>query len=209
MYTVKKVGKALTVPEGEFDPAKADFQGTEDAVIGIYPWDESGYRPEAHARLGWNEEGLQVLCYAREKEIQAKETRFGGGVCVDSCLEFFFMPFPDQRKEYINCECNAAGVMHIGFGEGRNGRTVLQEPPAGLNVMHSLHKGEWWAVSYTVPIALIRSFTGCELKSGLSMKGNFYTCDESVHPHFGVWNPVKADHPDFHRPECFGDLTLE
>ncbi|MGI6239399.1 MAG: carbohydrate-binding family 9-like protein, partial [Christensenellales bacterium] len=37
---------------------------------------------------------------------------------------------------------------------------------------------------------------------------NFYTCDESIHPHFGVWNHVAAAQPDFHRPECFGRLEF-
>ena len=41
------------------------------------------------------------------------------------------------------------------------------------------------------------------------MRGNFYKCDESVHPHFGVWNPVATPQPDFHRPECFGILRLQ
>ena len=39
--------------------------------------------------------------------------------------------------------------------------------------------------------------------------GNFYKCDESLHPHFGSWNPIEAPAPDFHRPECFGKLMLE
>ena len=43
---------------------------------------------------------------------------------------------------------------------------------------------------------------------GAAMRGNFYCCDETLHPHFGSWNPIKAPEPDFHRPECFGRLIL-
>ena len=42
------------------------------------------------------------------------------------------------------------------------------------------------------------------------MKGNFYKCgDDTKYPHFGCWNEVVWEEPDFHRPECFGDLILE
>ena len=41
---------------------------------------------------------------------------------------------------------------------------------------------------------------------GEAMAGNFYKCDESIHPHFGSWNAVVWPKPDFHRPECFGAI---
>ena len=43
---------------------------------------------------------------------------------------------------------------------------------------------------------------------GAAFRGNFYCCDESIHPHFGSWSAIKAPQPDFHRPECFGKLIL-
>ena len=55
----------------------------------------------------------------------------------------------------------------------------------------------------------MKSCYGSGLKPGVKLRGNFYNCDESIHPHFGTWNPVVAAQPDFHRPECFGDMQVE
>ena len=50
---------------------------------------------------------------------------------------------------------------------------------------------------------------GVALTPGAAFAGNFYKCDESLHPHFGAWSPIDAPAPDFHRPECFGKLVIE
>ena len=71
-----------------------------------------------------------------------------------------------------------------------------------MTVSHSAHAGTWWAVCYTLPFSLIG-------ECAEEMRGNFYTCDETLHEHYGVWNPVMANQPDFHRPECFGALHTE
>ena len=43
----------------------------------------------------------------------------------------------------------------------------------------------------------------------VSVRANFYKCgDKTAHPHFLSWNPVVSSKPDFHRPECFGELIL-
>ncbi|MGI6173932.1 MAG: carbohydrate-binding family 9-like protein [Christensenellales bacterium] len=212
MYRIQPVKGAFQLPKGEFDPGKFDFMGTEDAQIALYPWDEVGYTPEAHARVGWNEDGLHVLMYAKEETTQGTVTETGGQVCVDSCLEFFFMPFPKADARYLNCECNVLGTMHIGMGVGRsrpNGRRLVEkELPRGMKVSASGHYGAWWAVSYTVPMSFLEGKFGETLKSGNVLRGNFYKCDESIHPHFGTWAPVSAEKPDFHRPECFAEMVL-
>lgn len=185
-----------------FSPQSEPFCALPCARIENYPWDESGYCPEARAYLARCEQGLILLMCAKEETTVAAETAFGGAVCRDSCLEFFFNPRPSQQDEYINVEINCAGVMHIGFGSGRENRRVLQQMPEGMRLSHSRHAGAWWAVCCLLPFSLIGE---CEKE----FRGNFYTCDETLHEHYGTWNPVTAGHPDFHRPECFGALRLE
>lgn len=179
------------------------------ARIACYPWD-SGYRPRAEARLSLCDDGLLLEMTAWEKTIIAEETRTGGDVYRDSCMEFFFQPRPDSDPRYINFEANAAGVMHIGVGAGRGGREVLRQLPDDLRVLASVKRGERWSVQYTITPELIgRWFEGFSFKSGMRMRGNFYKCDESIHPHFGCWNPINALTPDFHRPDCFGWIVLD
>ena len=193
-----------------FDPdACAALKELEKATICSYPWDESGYRPEARAYVGWRGGDLEALLCAQEETIQAEERRTGGAVCVDSCLEFFLMPFPEADDNYLNVEVNPLGTMHLGLGAGRAPRRVWAELPEGLALSVSRHAGGWWAVRYTLPGAFFREVFGRELKPGAVLRGNFYTCDESIHPHFGSWNPVTTPQPDFHRPECFGTLRID
>ena len=213
-YTVRRLPEELgCLPlQGVFAPEEipAPYAALEEADIALYPWDETGYKPEAHARVGWNEKGLHALLYAREETIHAECTEIGGRVCVDSCLEFFCMPFPQEDQRYFNAEMNPLGTLHLGLGEGRPNRVKVREKlPEGFRVSASVHAGGWWAVSYTIPMSWIEETFGRRLVGGQAMRGNFYKCDETIHPHFGTWAPVTKEHPDFHRPECFQPLVLE
>ena len=146
--------------------------------------------------------------YAKEAPIQSRETAFGGRQCRDSCMEFFFMPFPETDANYLNVEINPAGIPHVGLGIGRRPpRRHFTEAVPGMTIHESVYDGEWWALSYVIPMSFIKELFGRELTAG-TMRGNFYKCAEDIHPHFGTWNPVVAEKPDFHRPECFGEIEL-
>ena len=177
----------------------------EWALIEDYPWGNY-YTPDARANVIHDGEGLYVTMFAKEERISAHETAFGGAVCRDSCLEFFFNPAPKAQNKYINIETNPRGTMHIGVGEARENRTVLMVMPE-MRLSKTGHVDGTWAIRYFVPFALMKELTGAEHET--RMLGNFYTCDETIHPHFGTWAPVSAPRPDFHRPEFFGELILK
>ncbi len=200
-YRVLRVKEVMTnLADEKFSPVYGDF-----ASIGDYPWGGS-YFPDARFNVQWDDEGLWVTMCAREAVISAHETRFGGSVCRDSCLEFFVNPCPEAQDKYINFEINPRGTMHIGVGAERNDRRVLAEMPADMGLSLAKRENDWWAVRYRVTNRLIEELTGHAPEK--KMRANFYKCDESVHPHFGTWNPVVSVRPDFHRPECFGYLEL-
>ncbi len=206
-YEIISTKCALPVLTGRaFDPDAEPFCAAPFAPIDRYAW-PGDYRPEARAYVARDGDGLSVLLCAREETVAAAATAFGGEVWKDSCLEFFLKPFADDDR-YLNLEANAAGAMLIGLGAGREGRALLPALPGGMRPTVSRHAGGWWAVSYRVPDALIEELFGRTPAPGRAMAGNFYCCDESLHPHFGSWNPIQAPQPDFHRPECFGRLLL-
>ena len=176
--------------------------------IDCFVWDETGYRPEARAYVAWSHVGLHALLCAKEETIAAVTTGFGGDVYKDSCLEWFVQPFAEDPR-YINVEVNAAGAAYVGFGSGREDSKPLPAMPQGMTVTASKHEGGWWAIAYTIPASLLEDLYGKKLTEGACMRGNFYKCDESIHPHFGSWNPIANPTPDFHRPECFGEMALE
>ena len=206
-YIISPAVVPLPSLTGVFDPSAEAFCAGACAAIDRYAWG-GDYRPEARAYLRAGDAALHVLLCAREETVCARVHDFGGPVWTDSCLEFFFQPFDDDSR-YMNIEVNAAGAALIGIGAGREGRRVLGECPVGMDLRASRHAGAWWAVAYSLPYALIGALFGREFRPGGVARGNFYTCDESIHPHFGSWSPIDAPAPDFHRPECFGALVFE
>jgi len=208
-YTISKRRAALPELTGKvFNPETEPFCLAHNfAPIDSYVW-EGDYKPEARAYVAWDEEGFQVLLCANEEVICTKATKFNDSVCEDSCLEFFLKPLAED-SHYMNFETNADGVALIGFCVDRSDMRYLDAKPDGMNYRASKHEGGWWAVSYTIPYALLEKMYGRRPQPGDVMRGNFYKCDESVHPHFGSWNPVVAEKPDFHRPECFAQIVFE
>ena len=194
-------------PNDAFDPDAEGFCAGEYAAIDAYPWG-GDYRPEARAYVRRDERGLLALLCAREDSVAARATEFGGEVWKDSCLEWFLKPFGDDDR-YMNIEVNAAGVALIGVGAGREGRRVLEACPRGMDIRASGHAGGWWAVAYALPFEVISALFGQPFAPDHALAGNFYCCDESLHPHFGCWNPINAPKPDFHRPEGFGEMGFE
>ena len=192
-----------------FDPESDAFcEENAYAPIDSYVWDGTGYCPEGRAYVAYDGEGLHVRMCALEKSVSAEVRAFNGEVYQDSCLEFFLKPFEDDGR-YLNIEVNAAGAGLIGIGAGRFDRRRLSEPPEGMEICASRHRENWWAISYVIPWAFIRAEFGRVPEPGDVMRGNFYKCDETLHPHFGSWAPVVNFRPDFHLPEWFGKLPLD
>lgn len=207
-YEIAPLRAPLPKLAGIFDPEAEPFcQAHPGVCIDSYAW-AGDYAPEARAWMAWDGRGLHVLLCAKEAEISVKAREFNGAVYQDSCLECFLQPFLDDPR-YVNVEVNALGVALIGFGAQREDRIRLARLPENMDIRASKHAGGWWAVAYVIPFALIGElFGGRTLLPGGGMRGNFYKCDESIHPHFGSWNPIVSEKPDFHRPECFGLLEF-
>ncbi len=195
---------------GEFDPAQIEgaFADTQEAQLSEFPWNENGYKPDSRARVGWNEKGLYVLMYANEPRIRAVETRTGGDVYLDSCMEFFLMPDPESGL-YFNFEASPKAVVHLGIGSGRHGRTTFAELPEGISIQASEHKGAWWAVSYCIGAEFLKKYFGATLNAGMKMRGNFYKCADGFElPHYGMYQGYDIPSPDYHRPERFCSFVL-
>ena len=206
IYRIPPVSAPLPALSGVFDPEQEPFCAGRFAFIDRYVW-AGDYQPEARAYVRRDDQALRVLLCAKEPTVSARVRDFGGPVYTDSCLEFFFKPFADDPC-YMNVEVNAAGAALIGLGAGREGRSQLPACPGGMDIRASVHAGEWWAVAYSLPYALIGAIFGRPFAPEGSIMGNFYCCDETIHPHFGSWSPIDAPAPDFHRPECFGRLVF-
>lgn len=206
---VKKVCAACIPADAV--PALLDEEKIPFQPIDTVNWAEYPYRPSAQFRLAYTADSILLHYKVKEDAVRALAAADNGPVWEDSCVEFFFIPAADGI--YYNVECNCAGTLLIGAGTGRKDRK-----PAPQAVLDTVQR---WASLGREPfaeregaccweVALILPYSAFFLHDTVSLEGkalpaNFYKCGDCLPvPHFLSWNPIAADRPDFHRPECFG-----
>ena len=200
-YIIKKadiVSPALH--SGEWEKAQVGHISAE-------PWPGfTGHSaPETEFGVLRDAAGLWVKFRTREHNLRAEVTQQNGAVCRDSCVEFFVSP-DEFDCRYINFELNPKGVMHIGLGKDRFGRMLIEEERSIFRVESDECDGDW-SICWYIPDSFLLRYFG---QISPVMRANFYKCGDSTdHPHYAVWNPVKTEKPDYHRPEFFGTLRVE
>ncbi len=184
-----------------------------------YLWETNGYKPKVEAAVCSSDTGLHVRFTAWEDKITVRNFDENSPVYKDSCVEFFLNPMPESGSRYLNFEINAAGVLLLGMGSGRNDWGLLEKADHTVFKVKSsvpeggydMFKGPFWNIVYTIPFDFIKEYyNDFEPKPGKKMRGNFYKCgDETPFPHYGCWNPVDENIRNFHTPQFFGSLALE
>ena len=74
--------------------------------VNTWPWNYN-YEPETEFRVVHDGERFFVALKCYESNPVAVITAKNGPVCNDSCIEFFFSPFPDASVGYFNFEVNS------------------------------------------------------------------------------------------------------
>ena len=180
----------------------------EEVLVDTYPWGcPFEDPPQVAAMLQLTDQGLHVLMACDETDPRATYTENNDPVCRDSCLECFLSA---GDGGYLNFECNANGAIWSAFGPDRHHRQFLRDLglPEPKVTVHKSPVG--WGVEYCIPQEVFTSLYGHSLAAGDTFCANFYKCgDDTAVPHYAVWNPVVAEAPDYHRPECFGMVRIE
>ncbi len=193
-----------------------DVKGSEYYQLCSYHWEaEVPYRPKTFATVGVvNGELVAVLkCY--EESPRTECTKRDDPVYMDSCLELFVAPVGD-RCEYVNVECNSAGVFLTEFGDGKYNRSLVSSLTE-LSPLVSCFKGEDDKGSYWgVCVELTRKFVAslykmdCSDVSFDSVRLNFYKCGDGCETqHYIAFSPVTTLPPGFHNPDCFVTFKKE
>jgi len=163
----------------------------------------------------YDRRALYAQFRCRDRHISAVRTRLNSDVFEDSCVELFLGP----DGEYFNVEINCCGTLHLGFGAGRRGRRLIEpDQAARIRIATSVPtatKDESpddaaWRVTAAIPFAVLSSLAGRTVRprSGDVWGGNLYRCGGQTDPQHACWNPITSPQPDYHRPECFGDLRF-
>lgn len=185
------------------------------AAIGTVCWpEEFPYRPDASFSMARNRTHLLILYRVTGLDLRAKAMEDNGPVWEDSCCEFFVGDPEDGT--YYNFEMNCIGTLLAAKRRSREDFERFSPEKLARIVRHtSLERKEYdmsdnlcgWQTAVCIPFSLIGA-DGDNLPD--TLRANFYKCaDKSAHPHFLSWNPVEVPHPDFHRPEFFGELKLK
>ena len=191
-----------------------DQKGTK-AVIKTVNWKTFPYLPEVSFSMGYDETHLFLKFYVKEEHIRALETQPNGHVWEDSCCEFFCA---FDNIGYYNLETNCIGTQLLGFGPDKESRRRYPS-----EIIHSIEKsstlgrdtiepqsGDFeYRLTIIIPAGVYREHPGLKFRKGLTFKANFYKCgDKTPKPHFVSWNPIEIEHPNFHRPDFFGEIKL-
>lgn len=196
-------------------PALMDEAGVEFQKIDSLNWSDWPYRPEAAFRIAHTGDAILLHYVVSEEAVRAVATEDNGRVWEDSCVEFFVSPVDDGI--YYNVECNCAGQLLIGGGEGRNGRShAPRQILDGVDRWALLGRAPFdtragqqtWQVALRVPVSAFFMHSAVPL-DGRTMRANFYKCGDLLpRPHFLSWNAISLPRPDFHCPAFFGTLRF-
>ena len=185
-----------------------------------YPWYADGLKQATKVRVLYDESALYLQYHCLDRHLYSRATHLNGEVWLDSCVEFFASPVPESGPDYFNLEMNCCGTFLAQFGPNRQGRTWISEALAREFTVAVSEPGpcrdespadERWWVAARLPFDTLSRFVGRQVRpeSGARWRANFYRCGGQTDPQYACWNRVEAPQPDYHRPECFGELVFE
>jgi hypothetical protein len=211
--TIKKIPVTSDMPQE--DIARA-MEVAEWNKIDVINWPEYSYRPDVQFRLAYSDSAFIIQYRVKEKYIRARAAEDNGRVNLDACVEIFISP--DGGDLYYSLESNCAGVVLFNVGKDRYDRefsapellTKIRRMPSLGREAFEERIGEFeWELLLTLPYECLFKHPGYT-SEGKQAKANFYKCgDELTEEHYLTWNPIKAEKPDYHRPECFGMVKFE
>ena len=191
-----------------------DDYGSGDSVSEVNWRSQFPYKPITLFRIGRSDSAIFIKFQVRGNLLKAIYTEDNDPVFKDSCVEFFCKV--PENEYYANFEFNCIGTCTASKRKNRYDdvqkfskeemRSIKRFPSIGTKPFNEMQGSFEWELTVEIPYKLI----GIDVdKLPSHILGNFYKCaDDTDSPHFVSWNPIETEHPDFHRPEFFGELTF-
>lgn len=211
--------KTLSVPYIHVDDIKAvdeisaKLDHVHQELIQTTPWAAYPYRPQVAFAMAHGDRGVFLKFYVEEKHIRAVYSEPNDPVYKDSCVEFF-VSFGDEMQ-YYNFEFNCAGTCLLSFGKERARRIMSSDElirsiafRSSIKPASSKDSTIGWELTLSIPFSAFQ-YHEIDSLGGKKCRANFYKCgDDLPEPHFVVWNEIKTEEPDYHRPEFFGSVEF-
>lgn len=172
-----------------------------------FPWNDNPKDcPKTEFYILYDENGIGIKYISYETDLTMDATFMNDDVYKDSCVEFFFNLNPTSTKKYLNFELSATGFMHLGFGTCRYDRIIPEIDFSQFHIVTKVLENRWEAKFY-IPFAFLKDYFE---ETENVFCGNLQKCVEAKKtPHFGCWNRITTEKPDFHAPNDFGEFKLE
>lgn len=178
------------------------------------------HHPRVEAKMAYNSKALFAIFRVQDRFVRATTTANQGPVYQDSCVEFFFTPESEKRQRYFNFEVNCSGKALFHYqSQPRNGVAVSESSLDKIHVLSTLPsivEPEYsspltWLIAWRMPFETLKEYPNfTPPQAGSIWHANFYKCaDKSSYPHWLTWVRIDNPKPDFHRPDCFGELIFE
>lgn len=194
---------------------KLEETGERRTIDSICWKDEFPYHPLTTFSVAHSDKSFYIDFFVRSNYLRAMNYDTNSPVYEDSAVGFFLQPDPDSPTYYsfmFNCIGTVSGEI---CREGEKPQQLPKElleritrfASCGTRPFRELEGLFTWNVVAELPLDII----GIKYEGRpIVMKGNFYKCASGTQqPHFLSWQPVKSEHPDFHRPEFFGYIELD
>lgn len=189
-------------------PGEAAWRSTT-AIQFCHDWQgknaDEGLRTEV--RLLWSPEFLFVKFVARYRNITVFEDAEPNGrrdhLWDRDVAEVFLQPPDSKERCYKEIEVSPNGQW-IDLDIAPGGKRNLQ---SGLRRRVSIEKRKKvWQAELALPM---KSLTAA-FDSASAWRVNFFRAEGPAEPRFySAWRPTRTPVPNFHVPECFGELRFE
>ena len=171
----------------------------------IYGWAGST-QPETTAAMFWNQNGIVVRFRSSEHPVTVRYRNHNDPVNRDSCVEIFLNPNELEDNRYLNFELNAAGLMHLQFGDEVSREDIVDVDFRIFHIQTRISDSGWDA-KLVIPFSFLRRYYAALLSE---WRINLYKCgDRTTHPHYLCWAKIPTEKPNFHQSKYFGRVCFE
>ena len=169
--------------------------------------------PEVTVEVTNDREFLYLTYHVKGEQLRAVTAEDQGPVWEDSCVEFFCTHATEKR--YFNFEFNRIGVCNASLRTNRTENVQRLNEQERQSILRAytpkkkhtiIPESEDYKLTIGIPLTLL----GIDEKTAfpLNLRGNFYKCAQRTHKHLLSWNPIDLPEPDFHCPDCFGEIII-
>ncbi|GAA0237424.1 carbohydrate-binding family 9-like protein [Haladaptatus pallidirubidus] len=190
-----------------------------------FNWHRDGPKPSLTARILYDDETLYLHFHVEDHRISSQVTELNGPTYLDSSVELFADPNPNEDSRYFNFEANCCGYFKLAWQEedwqerdiGRDlvSMRVAEQIRVETSVEGSTREPRdddtgWWLAA-AIPFSVLRSLTGVDVgpTPGTVWRGNMYRSGVSSDEQKATWNPMPTEEPAYHSPEYFGRFRFD